>query len=226
VLLSYTDEDGSPALAEKPFGEGRVLLFTTAADLEWSNFPHSILYLALLQEAARHVVRRDPDELTKAAGAPIVVRYDPKEMAPQVAVVPPAELGGAPVQLASIRDDAAKQLFYRYERTMVAGEYAVRLKTPQGEDFTRVYAMNVQPSEGDLARADLGRLERAVPGSRVERGGGDAALGAGDSDRSEFWRALVVALIAIAAVETLLAWRFGHHAARKVETEGKQVFVR
>ncbi|NUN52102.1 MAG: hypothetical protein HUU06_04825, partial [Planctomycetaceae bacterium] len=47
-----------------------------------------------------------------------------------------------------------------------------------------------------------------------------------DADRSEFWRTLVVALVAVAALETLLAWRFGHHAAKRVEAEGKQVFVR
>jgi hypothetical protein len=227
VLLSYTDEDGSPALAEKPLGDGRVLLFTTAADLEWSNFPHSVLWLPLLQEAGRYVVRRDPDIHTKTVGEPIVVRYDPKEMAPQVSVVPPPELGGTPVQIASARDAATQQLFYRYDRTTVAGEYAVRLKTPQGEAFERLYATNLDPTEGDLERVDLERLRAAAPGARIERGTeAGAALGGEDADRSEFWRSLVVALVAVAALETLLAWRFGHHAAKRVEAEGKQVFVR
>ncbi len=226
VLLSYTDEDGSPALAEKPFGDGRVLLFTTAADLEWSNFPHSILYVPLLQEAARYVVRRDPDVYTKVVGEPIVVRYDPKEMAPQVAIVPPAELGGTPLQLASAKDEATKQLFFRYDRTTVAGEYAVRMKTPLGEAFERLYAFNIDPSEGDLERVDLERLRAAAPGARIERGSEEAAVGGDDADRAEFWRTLVIALVAIAALETVLAWRFGHHAAKRVEAEGKQVFVR
>jgi Aerotolerance regulator N-terminal len=226
VLLSYTDEDGSPALVEKPLGDGRVLLFTTAADLEWSNFPHSVLWLPLLQEAARYVVRRDPDIYTKTVGEPIVVRYDPTQMAPQVAVVPPPELGGTPIQLASARDEATKQLFYRYDRTTVAGEYAVRLKTPQGEAFERIYATNLDPTEGDLERVDLEKLRSAAPGARIERGTEGAALGGDDADRSEFWRTLVAALVAVAALETLLAWRFGHHAARRVEAEGKQVFVR
>ncbi len=226
VLLSYTDEDGSPALVEKPLGEGRVLLFTTAADLEWSNFPHSVLWLPLLQEAARYVVRRDPDIYTKTVGEPIVLRYDPKEMAPQVAVVPPPELGGTPIQLASARDEATKQLFYRYDRTTVAGEYAVRLKTPQGEAFERLYATNLDPSEGDLERVDIEKLRAAAPGARIERGAEGAALGGEDADRSEFWRTLVAALVAVAALETLLAWRFGHHKAKGVEAEGKQVFVR
>lgn len=226
VLLSYADQDTSPALAEKSFGEGRVLLFTTAADLEWSNFPHSILYVPLLQEAARYVVRRDPDVFTKIVGEPIVVRYDPREMAPSVAVVPPAELGGAPVQLSSARDEASNQLFYRYDRTTVAGEYAVRMRTPQGEAFERLYAMNIDPSEGDLERVDLDKLRAAAPGAKIERGSDEAALGGGDADRSEFWRTLIVALVAVAALETLLAWRFGHHAAKRGEAEGKQVFVR
>lgn len=226
VLLSYTDEDGSPALAEKSFGEGRVLLFTTAADLEWSNFPHSILYVPLLQEAARYVVRRDPDVYTKIVGEPIVVRYDPKEMAPQVAVVPPPELGGAPLQLASAKDEATKQLYYRYDRTNVAGEYAVRMKTPLSEPFERLYAYNIDASEGDLERVDLEKLLAAAPGARVERGSEEAAVGGDEADRAEFWRTLVVVLIAVAALETVLAWRFGHHAAKRDETEGKQVFVR
>jgi hypothetical protein len=225
VLLALTDEDGSPLLAEKPLGDGRVLLFTTAADLEWSNFPHSILFVPLLQEAARYVVRRDPDMFTKTVGEPIVVRYDPKEMSSQVMVVPPPELGGTPVQIASAKDDKTKQLLYRYARTHVAGEYAVRMKTPQGEAFERIYAFNIDPTEGDLERADQKRIEAAAPRARFKRGSEGAGADDGP-ERAEFWRTLIVALIAVAAVETLLAWRFGHHAAKRVEAEGKQVFVR
>ena len=225
VILTLADDDGSPFLAEKSFGDGRVLLFTTSADLEWSNFPHSILYLAIMQEAARYIVRPDPGATTLTVATPIVIRYDPKRIAPQVAVVPPAELGGAPVKLLSARE--GKQLFYRYERTLVAGTYTVRLKTPAGEDFSRPYVFNVDPTEGDLQRANLESIRRAVPGSRVERAGDESALDTDESDRTEFWRTLVYCLLAIAALETLLAWRFGHHSAKKLaDTEGKQVFVR
>lgn len=225
IILTLTDEDSSPFLAEKSFGEGRVLLFTSSSDLEWSNFPHSILYLAILQEAARYIVRPDPGTTTLTVATPIVIRYDPKRIAPQVAVVPPAELGGAPVKLLSARE--GKQLFYRYERTLVAGTYTVRLKTPGGEDFTLPYVFNVDPTEGDLRRADLERVRKAVPGSRVERAGDESAFDTDESDRTEFWRTLIYCLLAIAAAETLLAWRFGHHSAKRLaETEGKQVFVR
>jgi len=226
MILHLTDEANSPFLAEKSFGDGRVLLFTTSADLEWSNFPHSILYLALLQEAARYIVRPDRGDATLVAGAPIVIPYDPNEIGPQVAIVPPAEAGGAPVPLTSRKEEDSKRLVYRFEDTRLAGTYTARLKTPDGEDFERPYAFNVAATEGDLARARLETLRDAVPGSRIERAGDEASVGADEANRTEFWRTLVYALVAVAAVETLLAWRFGHHGKKRLETEGKQVFVR
>jgi len=224
VILTYTDEDGSAALAEKSFGDGRVLLFTTAADLEWSNFPHSILYLALLQEAARDIVKPDTGDDTETVGEPIVIRYDPRRMAPQVELVPPPQLGGAAIRLLSSREDT--QLFYRYDRTTAAGIYRASLKTPEGEAYERPFAFNVDPTEGDLRRADLDRVRDGIPGARLERAGEEATFETQESDRTEFWRTLLFALIAVAALETLLAWRFGHHASRDLAGEGKQVFVR
>ncbi|MGH7163297.1 MAG: hypothetical protein ACREID_07420, partial [Planctomycetota bacterium] len=94
VVLAYADEAGSPALAERSFGEGRVLLFTSAADVEWSNFPLSPVYLALLQEAARYIVRPDAGGATLPVLAPIEVAFDPTRMRRQATVVPPPELGG------------------------------------------------------------------------------------------------------------------------------------
>ena len=226
VILSYTDEENSAALAEKAFGEGRVLLFTTAADLEWSNFPHSILFLALLQEAARYIVKPDGGDTTMVVDEPIVIYYDPKKIMPHVSIVPPPELGGAAIKLLSIKDEKTSRLFFRYDRTVRAGDYVARLKTPHGEDFTRPYAFNIDPTEGNLRRAELERIAGAVPGSRIERAGEEEAVATDESDQTEFWRTLIYAMIAIAALETLLAWRFGHHAKRKIGAEGKQVFVR
>jgi hypothetical protein len=86
--------------------------------------------------------------------------------------------------------------------------------------------VNVDPAEGDLRRAELARVAQGLPGARVERAGEDAALAGGDDDRTEFWRTLIVLLIACAALETVLAWRFGHHGRGRAAPEGKQVFVR
>lgn len=226
VLLSYADDAGSPALVEKGFGEGRVLLFTTAADLEWSNFPHSILYLALLQECARYVVRPDAGDRTRLVDEALSIDFDPARMQRVASLLPPAEAGGAPVQLSLAEDKARGKLAFRYDRTGTAGVYTFRLKSPAGEEFREPRACNIDPTEGDLRRADLARVAAALPGLRVERAGDENALDAGEGDRTEFWRTILYALLLCAALESVLAWRFGHHAAARAEEGGKQVFVR
>ncbi|MFQ5917486.1 MAG: BatA domain-containing protein, partial [Candidatus Binatia bacterium] len=47
--------NGDPLLVEKKVGPGRVLLFTTAADLEWSDLPFKTVYLPLMQSLVSHL---------------------------------------------------------------------------------------------------------------------------------------------------------------------------
>jgi hypothetical protein len=223
VILHYTDEEASPALAEKRFGEGRVLLFTTAADREWSNLPGWFLYLPLLQEVGKHIVRPDPGAWTRVVGDPIELRFDPKRMQRHVTLKLPDALGGESLRLAP----DPEQMVFRYERTIAHGVYRMRLKTPEGLDFDRPYAFNLESSEGDLRRSEVRKLAASFPGVRLERAGDESLFDTGDSDRTEFWRTLMYVLIACALLETLLAWRFGHHGRKRdAGLEGKQVFVR
>lgn len=48
VLASFGD--GAPALVEQPLGEGRVLWFASACDLEWSDWPRGSLFVPLVHQ--------------------------------------------------------------------------------------------------------------------------------------------------------------------------------
>jgi len=222
VVLQWTDDRASPALIDHAFGDGRVLLFTTAADDEWSNFPRSVLYVPLLQEAARYVVRPDPAGLTRVVGEPLTLRFDAQRMQRQATLQLPPELGESAPRLVADPESA----LFRYDGTSAAGTYTLRLSSPTGEPWQSVFAYNVDPTEGDLRRADPRRLAARLPGATVERVEDDAALETDESDRTEFWRSLIWALVICAGLETILAWRFGHHKSRVAPLEGKQVFVR
>jgi hypothetical protein len=231
VLMSWTDDNASPALVEKEYGKGRVLLWTTAGDKEWSDLPRSLIYVPLMHELVRYVVKPDPTDTTRLVGSAIALRFDPTRMQRMAQIVPPTELGGTPVPLGLTALDVEgdvpgkKQFVFRYARTPLAGVFTVRLRSPQGEDYVRPYAFNVDPDEGDLRLADrktLVRLDRVS----LHRATEESVLDTDESDRTEFWRALMFGLIACAALETLLAWHFGHHRKKKLAPEGKQVFVR
>jgi VWA domain-containing protein/aerotolerance regulator-like protein len=53
VILNL--KDGNPGVVEKAFGRGKVVLFATTADDEWSNFPRLPGYLELMHEVMDHV---------------------------------------------------------------------------------------------------------------------------------------------------------------------------
>jgi Aerotolerance regulator N-terminal/von Willebrand factor type A domain/Beta-galactosidase trimerisation domain len=52
-------EDGTPALIESSFGQGKVLLFTSTLDSSWNDLPLTPLYLPLVRQMTRHLGERD-----------------------------------------------------------------------------------------------------------------------------------------------------------------------
>ena len=56
TLLSY--KDNAPALIERRIGRGRVLLWTTTLDFEWTDLPIRSAYLPLMQRAVQYLARR------------------------------------------------------------------------------------------------------------------------------------------------------------------------
>lgn len=55
AVLRY--DDGSPALVEAPLGAGRVLLWTTTIDRDWTDLPIRPGFLPLMQQVARYLGR-------------------------------------------------------------------------------------------------------------------------------------------------------------------------
>lgn len=69
VLLSF--KDNAPALIERPVGQGRVLLWTSTVDREWTDLPIRTAYLPFVQRAAMYLARRTT---TRGQSQPIVGR--------------------------------------------------------------------------------------------------------------------------------------------------------
>jgi len=52
---------GNPLLLEKPLGHGTVLLFTSAADRDWGDWPQSRLYVPLIHQIVGYLTERLPE---------------------------------------------------------------------------------------------------------------------------------------------------------------------
>jgi hypothetical protein len=55
VVMQFDNSD--PALMEREVGEGKVILFASAMDLEWNNLPLQGLFLPFIHETLRHLVQ-------------------------------------------------------------------------------------------------------------------------------------------------------------------------
>lgn len=60
VLLSY--QDNAPALLERRVGQGRVLLYTSTLDRDWTDFPVRSAYLPLINRTLLYLARRATSE--------------------------------------------------------------------------------------------------------------------------------------------------------------------
>lgn len=78
VLARFSD--GDPALTEQPVGKGRLLVFTSDLDNEWSRFPLNPAFVPFAVETARYLTRAH-----RAESAGLVV--DPRESNPAATTV-------------------------------------------------------------------------------------------------------------------------------------------
>ncbi len=201
VLARWSDTNQSPALIEKKYGEGRVLLWTVTADKAWINWqedwPFVLATLTSCESVATQVTRWE--NLT--AGQSLRFPFD-KATAP--AVVDLTRPGQAEASVTPLDRSTTNPMLDSPE-TFRAGIYRASWKGPTGEPVKREFA--VSPDHRDSRQVKLtdeafqGLLGKLVP--KIIHVSGEAleisAAGA------ELWRYVVRVLLGLLIVETLLA---------------------
>ena len=200
VLLSY--EDGRPFLLERALGRGRVLLFTSTADRDWTDLPTRIAYVPLVHSLVGYAAR-----LSQAAQRPQVFLPGPTAVRMQG-----AQAGGS----LTILTPDGKELLSRFaarEGVIEAPvtEYTVPGIYRLGADADTDYlAVNATRAESDFAKLQQPDLQaRWQPLSvRLEE---EAALGeqadGGPLPGREIAGILLLSLVAVLMVENVCANR-------------------
>ena len=200
VLLSY--EDGRPFLLQRSLGRGRVLLFTSTADRDWTDLPTRIAYVPLVHSLMGYAA-----QLSEAAQRPQVFLPGPASVR-----IPGAQEGGS---LAIFTPDG-KELLSRF----VSGDGAIeapvteytvpgiyRLSAGAELDYLAVNATRFESDFAKLQQPDL--LKRWQPMSVIlqeESALGEQADGATLPGR-EMAGILLLSLVAVLMVENVCANR-------------------
>jgi len=236
ILARY--DDGSPALAERRVGDGRVLVWTSTLDSFWNDLALQPVFLPFVHQLVRHTsgttealpaftagqvidVSDARAMETAGLGEAAAVLADGEE---RVALTPsgatlPLDPGGRAVADAG-EGAAAAAIGPRFLGLEERGFYLVR---PPGADDVRplAVAVNVDLSESDLTPLDTEEVVATIAGregtERTATGGVGGALEVRLEEqerRQSLWRFLLLGAFALLALETILSNRLsGRRAA-------------
>ncbi len=202
--------DPDPAIVERSFGRGLVVLFTTTADKEWHHWPDHPTFLPVMMELTRHAARSGNVGWRHLVGDTIEMPLDATVFDADAFVRTPAYPDEREIGLTATMADDDRVLKLRWEHTEQAGIYGFVVKRHEGGESTLLAAVNIDPRESDLTPADEAQLRRAlgdVPFEYVK--GIDGLTDAGGDARFELWRLFLFVAVAVLMVEQSLAWWWG-----------------
>jgi len=205
VLARY--DDGAPALMERKTGAGRVLLWTSTLDMDWSDIPVKPVFLPFVHTMTKYLAdyTEAPASLTVGQVVPAPRRSGSKAGAAShggtVAVAPSGQ------RVSVETEDGALELAEQ-------GFYDVRTQGA-GADSATTLAVNVDFGESDLTPMDPRELSAAVAGHAPGTPGSMARPTAeAQAQAQRLWWYLLVAGGLLLAGETLLSNRLSQTGSR------------
>jgi hypothetical protein len=207
VVLRYTD--GLPALLERTVGKGRVLLFTSTIDDDWTDLPLRSIFVPLVHQVTRslsHSLAPDSGGIFEVGEAvPVTVPADPERAAwlrgPD----------GSETRLDPLAADDSQRLWLRSARS--PGHYRVLWADPGADEplLESAFSVRVPSRESRLTAIDPGALQRSVPGLVFHRDS-DASVAESPGQvvrTSSLLPLLLLALLAALVGEVALSLRQG-----------------
>jgi hypothetical protein len=182
-------------------GRGHIIFFSTTADAQWTTFPAKPAYVALMHELVAGTIDAGDQWMNLLVGQPLVVPQSvPMTSAP---ILRDSQHQSLPLTAAQ----AGEQFACRSEPLIRPGLYTLWTGVRDYPIAVNVAAAasDLRPLDGSALRRALGDVDVTLQGDQVP-----PAADAADTAR-DYGRALLFAMLLLAAAETLMAKRFGHH---------------
>jgi hypothetical protein len=184
-----------------------VFLVATTADTGWTTWPVHRSYPPVMEEIVLLASAGRLADRNIRVGQPFDQSFPAAGAAAPVTVVTPK---GLPVAAKLQPAGGVSQL--HFEQTELSGPYQLRVGPPLALDSS--FAANINPSESNLSKLDRAGLAEQIPGwnflyltNSKELTEDARSVGR----RGELHRPLLYGLLILLLVESLLAWKFGHH---------------
>jgi hypothetical protein len=192
-----------PAITLHTLGQGRVVVFTTTANAEWTSFPAKPVYVALVHELLAGSISSGDRWMNLTAGESLAVPMAVKFTAPPVLV----DANQREIALEAVAGGGA--VAYRSGPLTKPGVYKLNTGTA-----SLPIAVNVPPEEADIRTIDDAAIKKALGDAPEIQTEGDtlppAALEANRAGNDFGWPFMLAGLLLVAG-ECYMAMRFGHY---------------
>ncbi len=204
IVLKYAD--GSPAVMERTWGLGRVVLFSSTADTAWNDLPVRLAWLPLVHRTLGAIIERQDEGLNIRVGEQFVRRVKMEYLDKDATFFKPR-------QTDAVRDLRRVELvngwpLLQYRQTDLAGLYDVNIPDPP---LTMKFATQANAAESSLEELSPAQLKTIGSVAQIITWTPNLVLtDVVEQARSglEFWLPIAIAALLVAAVETFLAQWF------------------
>jgi hypothetical protein len=216
-----------PLLIDHSVGNGRVMYCLTVLDRQWTNWPQDPTFAITAQKLVGYLSSFRGRELSQLAGTSMQWTFSSEDLLPEVQVLCPApagsnirptisinakQIGDATYVASAERDGNEQEESDRDSVLQSSGVFEWWGMSVQGTPKIRNLARNVSPAEGDLEKATVPDINKALSGTAftykaVDAVGASTAL-AGFANRNML---LLVLLLLLLLFEQWLAWNASYH---------------
>jgi hypothetical protein len=204
VVLSYAD--GMPAIMERTWGLGRVVLFSSTADTLWNDLPVRPSFVPLMHRTLGSIVQRQDEGLNIQVGERFARRVAPEFVDREAAITKPSHAEAT-------RDLRRIELIenwpmLQYGQTDWAGVYEATVPDPT---LKVKFAAQANPTESAMEELSGAQLQTLRSVAQVVNWSPNFSLKdwvQKDRTGMEFWLPIALVALIIAGVETFLAQLF------------------
>ena len=205
IVVKYND--GSPAIMERTWGRGLVILFSSTANTAWNDMPLHPAYLPLIDRTLGAILDRQNQELNVPVGSAFDMVCNQDWVGANALITRPGEaVENGSMRRISMVDGVP---LLRYDETDNAGPYKVTVKTEP--PATVEFAVQSNPVESNLEPLSSGQLDSLAQTAQLVHWTPETRLdkqAAPDRGGREIWSALAILAIVAACVEIFFAGVF------------------
>lgn len=201
TILTFSDD--TPAVVERQVERGKVILFTSSLDRDWTDMPVKPFFLPFMQQLCRYASKNVSDETEKE----ILVKHPwqyPYSLDTENVEITSPEGTKAILQLQIMNNEKS----FLYRETNVPGVYTVTVNGKPHPQFPHNFTVNLDTKESNLSKITQKEITALMGGTNLTvtasstHGGSEVLMG---EAKKTLWGAILLATFCIFFIESFIS---------------------